>query len=101
MSRDFKEWLLTLFQKADADSSGTVNDRELTSLLSYLNLQLSEARAAALAEAVAHNDSNHEGIRFNDFFLWMRRLPLPLTQHPHPTLLPMDAQASPTPNPHP
>ena len=74
VSRELKEWLLTLFHKADADSSGTVNDRELTSLLSYLNLQLSEARAAALAEAVSHHDNTDEGLRFNDFFLWMRRL---------------------------
>ena len=72
VSREFKEWLLTLFHKADGDSSGTVGDNELIALLNYLNLQLPEARAAALAEAVGHQDKAQEGMRFNDFFLWMR-----------------------------
>ena len=73
VSKEFKEYLLTLFHRADKDASGTVNDRELTELLSYLNIALGEARSVALAEAVGMSEQGSaDGLRFNDFFLWIR-----------------------------
>ena len=41
--REFKEYLLTVFKRADRDLSGTVNENELTELLSLLNIVMSEA----------------------------------------------------------
>ena len=72
VSKEFKEYLLTLFHRADRDASGTVNDKELTELLGFLNIALGEARAVALYEAISISAGSSDGLRFNDFVLWIR-----------------------------
>eukprot|EP00964_Phaeocystis_antarctica_P154460 scaffold123173_cov27-Phaeocystis_antarctica.AAC.1 len=68
---------------ADADESGTINDRdELAMLLSYLNLEPSRACARKLNELLKqslNNFWNPPGIHFNffdpslpDFFGWLK-----------------------------
>ena len=69
-SGEFQEWVFALFQMADADGSGTVNDRdELAMLLSFLNLKPSEACADKLNRLLKQSLA---GISFSDFFKWLK-----------------------------
>ena len=59
--------MFTLFQLADADASGTINDlEELNMLLSYLNLEPSEDCLDKLKKLLT------QGISFNKFFKWLK-----------------------------
>ena len=71
---EFRKWVHSLFQMADADGSGTVNDDfELRMLLSYLNLEPSEACGQKLNELLSQSlNSPRPGIRFKDFFGWLK-----------------------------
>ena len=56
-SDEFQEWVVALFKMADVDGSGTVNDGdELAMLLSYLNLEPSEACADKLNQMLEGED---------------------------------------------
>ena len=69
-SDEFTKWVGALFQMADADGSGTVNDRdELAMLLSFLNLKPSEACADKLNQLLKQSLA---GISFSDFFKWLK-----------------------------
>ena len=70
--REFKEYLLTVFKRADRDLSGTVNENELTELLSLLNIVMSESRQLTLTEAMGEHEAMTEGgLRFRRFFEWL------------------------------
>ena len=72
MPREFKEYLLTVFKRADRDLSGTVNENELTELLSLLNIVMSESRQLTLTEAMGEHEAMTEGgLRFRRFFEWL------------------------------
>ena len=69
--REFKEYL-TVFKRADRDLSGTVNENELTELLSLLNIVMSESRQLTLTEAMGEHEAMTEGgLRFRRFFEWL------------------------------
>eukprot|EP00964_Phaeocystis_antarctica_P154242 scaffold122839_cov60-Phaeocystis_antarctica.AAC.1 len=65
-SDEFQEWVVALFRMADADGSGTINDRdELAILLSYLNLEPSGDCADRLNQMLSQSlDSGTGGISF-------------------------------------
>ena len=73
-SDEFKKWVYTLFQMADADTSGTINDNdELAMLLSYLNLEPSEDCADKLKSLFDQSlNTDPRGISFSDFFAWLQ-----------------------------
>ena len=68
-------WVFAFFQMADADESGTINDRdELAMLLSYLNLEPSKDCAQKLNELLKQSlNFRPPGISFKDFyFKWLK-----------------------------
>ena len=74
-SDEFTKWVGALFQMADADGSGTVNDRdELAMLLSFLNLEPSEDCADKLNQLLKQSlNFRPQGISFKDFyFKWLK-----------------------------